>query len=172
MKTLIIIFVAVTALASPSQALEERTSHFQVSAELGGASLLYDVFGSIYLPYNFVLNAGVSLVPVTSSSSNGSITATGSSTIFQIPVSLSYLIGDKNHFLEILAGGDIITSSANVSTSGVNQRFSESGFLPEAGLGYRYWPFDGGFHFRATLYGIFSNIGTIPWFGLSFGYAF
>ncbi|MEZ4751372.1 MAG: hypothetical protein R3B54_12370 [Bdellovibrionota bacterium] len=148
-----------TASLKAAPGLSETTvdSKATASVELLGAGLLYSVFGSYRFIPELAVNLGVSF-----SSANGS-------TNLLIPMSLSFLAGGKNgHHFELLGGGSIVTGSytgTGISTGTV------SGFLPTFGAGYRYWPSEGGFHFRGTLYGFISN-GFLPWFGLSFGYAF
>lgn len=162
----VVLFLVVAHCYAPvtQQAVAERSSRGQISAELLGAAVLYSAFGSYLLHPNIAGNLGISYISVSDS-------FTSSSSLLQFPVSLSALLGGPDSFLELLGGGDIVFASSRLSGSGLNQSFSQGGFIPEVGLGYRYWPADGGFHFRATLYGLISS-GFYPWFGLSFGYAF
>lgn len=132
----------------------------QVGVEIGGASLVYSLFGSIRPIPNVALNLGV--------------TFWGTNNIL-FPGSLSVLVGESNSLVEFLGGGVLSLAS---NTSALGSRFTETFFVPEIGLGYRYWPKEGGFHFRAILYVIFlGHVGeserlTLPLPGLSFGYAF
>jgi hypothetical protein len=63
------------------------------------------------------------------------------------------------------------TGELEVRKGGVNRAAGAStlGFL---GLGYRYWPADGGIHFRATGYLMSASGFLFPWLGFQFGYAF
>jgi hypothetical protein len=116
-----------------------------------------------------------------SGSGSGSVTASASTSVFQVPVSLSYLWGGDNHFLEILGGADVVFASASGSASSSSSSSSSPSLtdtvangtiLLQGGLGYAYWPLDGGFHFRAMLYGMYGASTFFPWLGLTVGYAF
>ncbi|MBI4404790.1 MAG: hypothetical protein HY537_11545 [Deltaproteobacteria bacterium] len=93
---------------------------------------------------------------------------------WQLPMYLSGLAGGDNHFLEVSAGGIFVFVSETVSSafdSNLKENLSSSGVLGLVGVGYRYWPLTGGFHFRANVYYFFRQVGVIfP--GLTFGYAF
>ncbi|MCB0403743.1 MAG: hypothetical protein KDD51_03090 [Bdellovibrionales bacterium] len=131
------------------------------SVELLGMGYLYSVFGSYKFIPELAANVGISYISVTSGSSTSSTLG--------IPLSLSFLAGGtNNHYFEVLAGGSIFTTS---STVGSGLSGSLSGWVTTIGAGYRYWPKEGGLHFRATMYGFIKG-GFFPWFGLSFGYAF
>ncbi len=163
-------------------------SKVQLSGELLGASLVYSLFGSYRITRSLCLNAGFSYLALSTSSGPLGATTTSGSAI-QIPVSVSLLLlGEKTSFLETLAGVDLLFGGGG--NSGIIGVGSSSGsasvIIPEAGIGYRYWPQDGGFHFRATAYlllapavsssstttTVASSSGLKPWFGLSLGYAF
>lgn len=147
-----------------------RTSRGQVGIELLGSALLYSLNGSYLVTDNIAINGGLSYFTVSSTSSGLNYSA--SVGVTQIPLSVSYLFGGPEHHFEILGGGDFVLASASVSGDGVADKATGSGFLAEIGAGYRYWPVNGGFHFRATLYGIAIPNSFAIWPGLSFGYAF
>ena len=147
---------------------EETTQEFskaQLSVELLGAGALYSVYGSYRLAEHFAANLGGTYF-----SSNDSYS---SYEIFEIPFSFSYLSGEHNSHFEALGGFDWFHYTNKSGLNGEEQKFvnSDLGLIPEFGMGYRYWPRDGGFHFRALAYAIVSTK-VLPWVGLSFGYAF
>jgi hypothetical protein len=141
-----------------------RTSRGMLGVELLGAGLLYSFMGSYLITDQIALNGGISYFSLTSLGVSVGVT--------QIPISGSYLFGGPNHHFETLAGGDLIIASASVSGGSVADKATASGFLPQIGAGYRYWPQDGGFSFRATMYGMFLRSSFAAWFGLTFGAAF
>ena len=175
---------------SPSSAGTEETgvtmpsdniSQAQVSAELGGPGLFYSIYGSYRFAGMFCANVGLSYLSVSAASGPVSV----SETVFQVPLSVSLLLGGDNSFFEALAGGDLVFAGGSGSYSVLGGGFSGTTLLPEFGVGYRYWPKAGGFHFRALLMGLVlpsasasagtvtaSAGGFVPWGGLSFGYAF
>lgn len=164
-----------TVIAAPSK----YTSKFQVSAELLGAGLFYQVFGSYRFADHFAANLGISYFSVsgtTTATANGQAeTANASVSLVQVPLSVSALIGDgPNSFFEVLGGVDIVFGSESANAGGIGGSASEGGLIIDLGVGYRYWPPQGGFHFRATLYGIYSALTSniLPWPAVSFGYAF
>jgi hypothetical protein len=131
-------------------------SRYQLGVELGGSALTYSFFGSVRPLSNVAFNLGVTFF-----------------NNVQLPISLSLLSGG-NHNFEFAPG--FILSLSKSGRSG--NYFYSDGFYPAIGIGYRYWPRIGGFHFRATLYVIAlddiaeSSRVWLPWPGLSFGYAF
>ena len=174
----------------PVHVIEERTSgdfsQGQVSLELAGAALVYSLMGSFRPLSNLVANLGFSRWSASSTMVSGTSFTSVSLGVTQIPASVSYLLGRENSYFEILGGVDLILLSGAGSFSNLSASGSGTSLLPEFGVGYRYWPKDGGFHFRAMLYGIlFPKVDTasttsastsvggfLPWAGLSFGYAF
>jgi len=141
----------------------EDFSRWGLGAELLGAGVLYSAYGT----YRFAREIGVNFGFSFYSASSAGVSAT----IIVLPLYASYLLGDRNHFFELDGGLDIVIASASVDAGAVSLSASGSGALPLVGLGYRYWPEDGGFLFRANLYGLIAN-GFNIWFGLTFGYAF
>lgn len=153
----------------PSQSF----SQFQISGEIFGAGLVYSVFAS-YRPFKFLaFNLGVSYLSIsgTTDASGNSITA--GDTLVQVPFSVSGLFGGRSNFFEVLGGADFLHNSASVTgTTGIGGAAQAANVALEMGVGYRYWPINHGFHFRATVYGFYAASSFFPWFGLSFGYAF
>lgn len=154
----------------------DNYSKAQLSLELGGTALLYSVYGSYRFLENWAVNVGASYVSINLTASSSGASSSASATLFQIPVSLSYLLGGPSNFFEVLAGVDLVM----LKTTGIFDNFSglfktdeSNATVPafEVGLGYRYWPRDGGFHFRVMALLVVAK-SAIPWGGLSFGYAF
>ncbi|MCB0417570.1 MAG: hypothetical protein H6617_08575 [Bdellovibrionaceae bacterium] len=168
MKKLLIVSIFVASILGTSKltaadGMSETTveSKATASVELLGMGYLYSVFGSYKFIPELAANVGISYISVTSGSS--------SSSTLGIPLSLSFLAGGTNsHYFEVLGGGTIFATSTTV---GSGLAGSLSGWVTTIGAGYRYWPKEGGLHFRATMYGFIKG-GFFPWFGLSFGYAF
>lgn len=147
---------------------DKRTSNFQLSVELGGAGLVYSVFGSLLFANsvgNLALNLGFSYLALT----NTDVNPNTKLSLIEVPASLSFLLGGAKHFLELSGGADILIASG--PTTGTSFNSAGRLILPEVGLGYRYWPPHGGLHFRATVYGVLSSA-WFPYGGLSVGYAF
>ncbi len=157
---------------------EEELSHYGVGIELLGAGLYYSIFGSYRPVEHFAVNLGVSYIgAIASSSSSGTGSGSSSVGLFQVPVSVSGLLGKENHYFEVLAGADFAFASASFSVP-IEDKTSASAVAiwPEIGFGYRYWPKQGGFQFRGTLYIMDINAGgssvIMPFPGFSFGYTF
>lgn len=151
---------------SPSWAKEPPPSQYQVSVELLGAGGLYSVFGSHRFLESFAANAGVSFYRIDAKTENQADVAVN---LLQLPLSVSYLF--QNLPIEALAGINFVFSSGEIKGRGVNLELTQNTFVPQVGGGYRLWPVEGGFHFRATLYGVLSTR-FYPWLGTSFGWAF
>lgn len=144
-------------------------SKVAAGVELLGAGLLYSAFGTYRIIPMLAANLGLSYLSV----SDTGTTSTASASLLSIPVSLSLLLGGKGGSnFEVLAGGVFTISSAKTTGTGLSQSLTRGGFAPQFGIGYRYWPTEGGFFFRGTLYGMIANSSFFPWFGITFGYAF
>ncbi len=122
-----------------------------VFAEIGG-------FGGIYsVNYERIFKEDKGLAARIGLASYGKTNA--------IPTQIVYIIGERNHKLELSAGVSFLTGTIDFG-NGTN------GFeaIPTAGIKYRYQPQDGGFFF---------NIGPITlttfhpvWGGIGLGYVF
>lgn len=142
-----------------------RTSHWQVGMDLLGPAIAYSFGGSYLFGDHFAVNAGVSAFSITTNTDSGSL--------FLIPLSGSGLFGGPDHHFEVTAGvTPVIGSARTTNTDGNRERVTGSGAYFTGGIGYRYWPALGGFHFRATGYVIAGNSAVTPWLGFQFGYAF
>lgn len=166
MKYIGVSLVFLLFLSGPVHAeSNDAYSKAQLSAELLGPAVFGSLNGSYRINKNVALSLGFgyfkfSIYPETL-------------TAWLIPAYASYLLGGDNSFFEMLAGGEFIAAnSVTRYDTTVQRNFSGSGVLGLVGIGYRYWPIDGGFHFRATLYYLFGTGGGVPWPGLTFGYAF
>jgi hypothetical protein len=92
----------------------------------------------------------------------------GGVTVFTIPLTLNYLVGKKDHFLELGVGGTFVTGSVDF----FNSSESGSGFLGHAVLGYRYQPAKGGFFARAGFTPLYGYGEVAMFYHAGFGYAF
>jgi hypothetical protein len=160
--------------SAPARQYEEsnytvgRSSRMQVGLELLGSALLYSFQGSALVTDQIAINAGLAYF----SASAGAGSTETSASLFLVPVSASYLFGGPAHHFEVLGGVLGVFASAEVKGDGIADRASGRNIVPQIGAGYRYWPTEGGFHFRATLYGLFLPNAFGVWPGFSFGYAF
>ncbi len=158
----------------------ERTANNAIYAEGLGAGIFYSLnydrtFGDFAgrIGFGYVsLHAGVS-------SANGSSGSSGSASFLSVPITVSYLgIGSKKHMLELGAGATILNVGANASAFDVSSSSSSSGsttvVLPNAMVGYRLQPPDGGFLLRAGLNVIMggSELPVLPWPYLALGGTF
>ncbi len=138
----------------------ERTSRNAVSLELLGKGVLYSVNYSRFIADMFAINAGLSYFSLSSTS------------YWIVPLTASFLYGNDNHFFDLEAGIDsVVTSYRYNYEHGRNKTFLNSSVVPVVGAGYRYWPSNGGFHFRAMV-DVLIGDSVAVWPGLSFGYAF
>jgi hypothetical protein len=167
---------------------DEIRSHIQVSGEVLGTGILYSIYGSYRFSEMFAVNVGASYIPI--SATDGAVSASAS--ILNFPASLSLFLFGKSHMLDVTAGADLALVSGSGSVFGATfGSASKTVIIPEFGLGYRYWPKNGGFHFRVMAYGVIvpsvtvasidpttlattttTTGGLIPTVGVSFGYAF
>ncbi len=154
------------AAETPPAVDADAYSPGSVSIEGLGQAFLYSVYGS-YRPHkNFAFNLGLGYFSFPSG-----ISSTGS--VVLIPLSTSALLGGTNgHHFEFLAGGTFVAASGTATGSGTTSDLANSDFVFVLGAGYRYWPNEGGLHFRATLYGLVYGGNFTPWPGFSIGYAF
>ncbi len=88
--------------------------------------------------------------------------------MFSIPVSLNYLIGRSNSFIEFAGGGTYVTAQTSLFSD--NQ--SASGMLYHLSAGYRHQPTKGGFFFRGGVYVLFAQGESLTLPYLGFGHNF
>ncbi len=146
-----------TVAMSPRAADEERTAKNVLYIEGGGPALLYslnyertfgDFSGRIGLMYFSVSASG--------ESSDGSSGGSASAAFLGVPLEVNYLgIGSKKNMLELGIGATIFHAGEGASAFGAGSKTSASAgatwVWPNAIVGYRYQPPDGGFVFRAGL---------------------
>jgi hypothetical protein len=88
--------------------------------------------------------------------------------LFSIPVSLNYLFGRSNHFIELAGGATYF--SAQSSFFGSDE--SETNIFFHINAGYRYQPTRGGFFFRGGISPLFAEGEFVTSFYLGFGHNF
>ncbi|HEU0053131.1 MAG TPA: hypothetical protein VFQ39_08130 [Longimicrobium sp.] len=159
-----------TTRAAAQAAPAAVTARNAVYVELLGNGVLYSVNYDRRLTDNVAGRVGVSFLTVEEDDGDRG-------TLAMAPIVASYLFGEGNSHFE--AGLGVLLASASVSDVGDDEgedwfdlSGSASGVLGTGVLGYRYQRPDGGFVFRAGLTPIFDTEDFIPWFGVSFGYAF
>lgn len=91
---------------------------------------------------------------------------------FIVPLTASWITHpDSNHHFE--AGGGVTIASGDrqelFEVSDDDETFSSA--FATGIIGYRYQRPDGGFQFRSTLVPVIGGGDFLPWFGISFGYA-
>ncbi len=89
--------------------------------------------------------------------------------IFSIPVSINYLIGRSNHFIELAGGATYITAKESIFGSSDN---SSSLVFFHINAGYRYQPTKGGFFVRVGFSPIFTTDGYFTSFYIGLGHNF
>jgi len=146
-----------------AQKIDPPYSKFLVSAEVLGAALSGSIFGSYRFLRLFAVNLGMGYTSI-----NGTPTQVN---LVQFPVSISNIWGGTSHFIEVLAGIDLLLANVNSRWQGYSVNTTGSTLMFQLGTGYRYWPSDGGIHFRATIYQFFHKNFT-PHIGFGVGYAF
>jgi hypothetical protein len=128
-------------------------SHWSFSAELLGQAGLYGFHGSFRPMEPLAFNLGVSFLSNTDGRN------------LVLPASVSWLVGQNGHYLELL-GGVTLGSSAIVVGP-----LSGGALYGVLGVGYRFWPDLPGFHFRVTGYTLASGQKAIFLPGATFGAA-
>lgn len=142
-----------------------RTSHWQVGMDLFGPALAYSFGGSYLFGDHLAVNAGLSAFSVDTGSTSASV--------FLVPLSVSGLFGGPDHHFEATGGlTPVFGSAKTTNTDGGKDRAAGADLFGFGGIGYRYWPAMGGFHFRATGYVMAGGGNVFPWLGFQFGYAF
>lgn len=93
------------------------------------------------------------------------------SSFLLVPITANYLVGSKNHHLELGAG--VVFGSIDFNDSESDAK--GSALIETATIGYRYQPKQDGFLFRigfTPLIRLGSDGDFLPWGGLSVGYSF
>lgn len=148
--------------SAPAVPPVEKTdfSKGQVGLELLGNGILYSVNGSYRPLRNLALNAGIGGFSV------------GNASLTIVPLSVSGLMGEQNHNFEVSGGIVFGSVSGTIVGDDSRDKITRNSTIGQVGIGYRYWPVEGGFHFRAMLFGLFGGGTFLPWPGFNFGYAF
>lgn len=159
---------ALVAAVSPAAAQSAPpAARNAVYVELLGNGIVYSVNYDRLITPNVSARVGVSAA--TAEDGEGD-----RATIITAPVTASYLWGRGNSKFE--TGIGVLVASASLEDLGddldIGDDVGDTSVLGTATLGYRYQPADGGFVFRAGLTPIFTTDSFVPWFGVSFGYAF
>ncbi|MFL5310509.1 MAG: hypothetical protein ACJ79H_08675 [Myxococcales bacterium] len=175
----------VLAAAAPALAEQDRSATNSVFLEGGGPGLAYSLNYERIFENDFGLRVGFSYLSVSGTVSSGSSTASGSVSMWTVPVLANYL-GLKwgNHALELGGGATVV----GLSGAGNIGAFAGSGsgtlVLGTAILGYRRQPPGGGFQFRIGLEALVGKglalsesdrnpdkVGVLPWMYMSLGFS-
>lgn len=162
--TLTILSILISASQSNAQNSNTTYKQNQVYLELGGCGLTYTINYERLLTKDFALRGGIGITP-------GLLFFDG--TMFTIPVTGSYLIGEGFSKLELGIGATYITFS-DVEIFGLPA--GSSSFVAFDGIiGYRGGNPDGGFIFRVAFCPMYSSDfdpNFIPYGLISFGFGF
>lgn len=152
---------------------DERSAKNAVYLELLGNGGLYSVNYERALMDRVTARIGFSYLSLGASSTDSTGQQTNAKlTFITAPVMANYLVGDRNHNLELGAGALLVYAGGEVSGSGTGASAEGVGVAGTATVGYRYQPVDGGFLFKAGFTPIFNQNGFAAWGGLSLGGAF
>ncbi len=162
MNKLRIIVVAITLLISYSAKSQNLTKRAQnVFIELGGQGLTFTAnYDTRFTKSRDGFGGRVGI---------GYISDSGDK-LTTIPVSLNYLLGKGNKFLEVGLGATYLSTTGNNDVLFSN---NESSLIGTMSFAYRLQPVDSGFSFRAGISPVFSKDFFIPYYGgISLGYTF
>lgn len=150
-----------------------RTAKNAMYLELLGNGILYSVNYERALLDNVTARVGFSYFSIGASGAdaNGQQSSAKISLI-TAPVMANYLVGGKNHNLELGAGALVVYASGESSGGGASASAEGVGIAGTATVGYRYQPIDGGFMFKAGFTPLITKSGFNGWGGLSLGGAF
>ena len=173
----------VLALAATPALAQDRSAANSIFLEGGGPGLAYSLNYERIFADDFGLRVGFSYLSISGTVSSGTTSATGSATLWAVPVMVDYLgLGWGNHALELGAGATIV----GLSASGTMGPFAGSGSgtlaFGTAILGYRRQPVDGGFQFRIGFEAVAgkglslsnpdpNSFGVLPWMYMSLGFS-
>ena len=147
-----------------AQVLQSKQAQNQVFLELGGCGITYSFNYERFLSQNFALRGGIGVTP-------GWLFVDG--TIFTVPVTGSYLIGDGFSKLELGLGATYLTTS-DIEIFGLSAG-STSIIALDSIIGYRGGNPHGGFIFRIAFNPMYSaefDPKFIPYGLISFGIGF
>ena len=92
--------------------------------------------------------------------------------IFSVPLSVNYLIGKSNSFLELAAGGTYASAQGGIADFSNSNNNNTSVFFFHGNVGYRYQPTKGGFFFRGGVSPLFAQGESVTWYYVGFGHNF
>lgn len=177
--------LVLTAAAAPALAGEDRSATNSFFLEGGGPGLAYSLNYERIFENDFGLRVGFSYLSASGSASAGGTTASGSISLWAVPVLANYVgLSSGNHALE-LGGGATVVGFSGAGTAGiVAGSGSGSVMLGTAILGYRRQPPSGGFQFRIGVEALIGKglslsdsnrdpdrVGVLPWMYLSLGFS-
>ena len=163
MRRLFSVVLVLVAFAVDASAQEARNAAY---VELGGSAIVLSANYERRFAPQWYGRIGLSVVTSESESTGDT------DTTLVVPLTASYLTRPaSNHHFEAgggitIAGGDRQDLFDSADTEG---DFSTAVITGIAG--YRYQPPDGGFVFRAVFTPVAGGGDFLPWFGVSFGYA-
>ena len=164
LKLLILSCILLFQLSVTAQIIRPRHAQNQIYFELGGCGITYTINYERLLSDNFALRGGIGVTP-------GWIVFDG--TIFTIPVTGSYLIGDGSSKFELGLGATYLTTT-DIEVFGLPA--GSSSLVAFNGIiGYRGGRPDGGFIFRVAFAPMYSpdfDPEFIPYGLVSFGFGF
>lgn len=139
-KCLVLIFILTSIVHVNAK---DNIPDHSVGLELGGKGLLYSLNYEYNFHENFVASIGYSFLNVSESDIDKS------SIIMSFPISASYLLSlNEEHRLEFgLALTNLITTGDLVEYEGNTDYFLNPNLI----IGYRFYPIDSRWHFKAML---------------------
>ncbi len=152
----------------PEKKSKERTAFNSVFVELLGNGGLYSLNYDRIVAENVSIRGGFSYISVSASG----VASSANVTLMTFPLLANFLVGSPSHKFELGAGPLIVYASGTTSAGGATGSASGLGVVGTAVIGYRYVPYDGGFHFKVGVTPFFSGNGFFGWGGISFGYTF
>lgn len=151
----------------------DRKAKNLVYLELLGNGGLYSINYERMLTNDLSARLGFSYLSISASgtSSDGQ-TSTAKASLVTAPAMFNYMVGGKNHKLEMGAGATLIYVSASASGGAASASGEGVGVAGTGVVGYRYSPADGGFVFRVGYTPLVGKGGYMSWGGMSFGGTF
>jgi hypothetical protein len=150
---------ALAFIVATTVTLEERAAPNSVGVELLGQGFLWSLTYERFLTDRVSVRAGI----------GGLRLGHDDLAYVAVPVSLSYLYGKRDHFIELGAGFTYAYTAGSTFDDGLDKHHTA---IIGGLFGYRYAPFTEGFTFRAALMPAFTFHGGGVWAGLLFGYLF
>ena len=150
----------------------DRKAKNLVYLELLGNGGLYSVNYERMLSNDLSARLGFSYFSISASAGSGQEQSSAKASIVTAPALFNYMVGGKNHKLELGAGATLIYVSASASGGAASASGEGVGVAGTGVAGYRYSPADGGFVFRVGYTPLFGKGGYQSWGGMSFGGTF